>query len=371
MTIPLRSTRPRWLVASAVLLLSACGAAGADSGATTSPTTAVPSTSSTAVTDTSVADTVATPTTEATVTVPEVPAGTGLRVGDQQGTLQRPLDSSGEAANLQTSPEYATFVGGPPLIEAFNAGALDVGYVGDTPPILALARGQDLVIVGAWRFSGNLMAIVAPPGKQIASVADLKGKSLAYSTGTALQAFAIRALKEAGLTEKDINHVDVPILDIVGALQSGDVDAGVLIEPILTSYLTDNPTATVVRDADGLTTGLQLVITTKATLEDPAKAAAIGDFVYREALAFRWAVEHPEESAQAFADANQISLEQAKLLQSRNGAQTFVPLDDQVIGPIQELADIFSDAGTIPEPLDVTTLFDDRFNPLVELANRS
>ena len=265
--------------------------------------------------------------------------------------------------------KYATFVGGPPLIEAFNAGALDLGYVGDTPPILAQARGQDLVIVGAWRFSGNVAAIVAPPGKSFASVADLKGKSLAYTTGTALQAFAIRALDEVGLTEGDINHVDVPILDVVGTLQSGDVDAAVLVEPILTSYLDSNPGAKVVRDANGLTTGLQLVITTKKTLEDPAKAAAIGDFVYREARAFTWSIQNPDEAAQAFADANQISLEQAKLLQERNGAQSFVPLDADVIGPLQELADIFFEAKVIPDQLDVAQLFDDRFNPLVELAN--
>jgi sulfonate transport system substrate-binding protein len=200
-------------------------------------------------------------------------------------------------------------------------------------------------------------------------VADLKGKKLAYSKGTALQAFAIRALKEAGLTEKDIEPVDVGILDIIGTLKSGDVDAGVLIEPILASYLNDTPGAKVVRDAKGLTTGLQLVVTTKKTLEDPAKAAAIGDLVYHEAKAFRWAVEHPEESAKAFADANQISLEQAKLLQERNGAQQFVPIDDKVIGPLQELADVFTEAGAIPNSVDASALFDTRFNGLVQLAN--
>ena len=161
----------------------------------------------------------------------------------------------------------------------------------------------------------------------------------------------------------------MPILDIVGTLQSGDVDAAVLIEPILTSYLDSNPGSKVVRDANGLTTGLQLVITTKKTLEDPAKAAAIGDFVYREARAFKWSIDNPDKAAQAFADANQISLDQAKLLQERNGAQAFVPIDDQVIGPLQELADIFTEAKVIPDTLDVSQLFDDRFNPLVELAN--
>jgi sulfonate transport system substrate-binding protein len=298
-----------------------------------------------------------------------VPAGTSLRIGDQSQTLELPLKTSGQSEQVQAELEYSTFVGGPPLIEAFNAGALDVGYVGDTPPILALARDQDIVVVGAWRFSGNLMAIVAPPGKTIGSVADLKGKKLAFPSGTALQAFALRALEEAGLTAEDVEQVDVSILDVLGALQSGDVDAGVLVEPILTSYLDSTPDAKVVRDAEGLTTGLQLIVTTRKTLEDPAKAAAIGDFVFNEAKAFRWNIDHPTEAAQAFADANQISLETAELLREKNGAQLFVPLDDGVIGPLQDLADLFFSAGAIPAALDVTTLVDNRFDPLIALAN--
>ncbi|MEI8239043.1 MAG: aliphatic sulfonates ABC transporter substrate-binding protein, partial [Actinomycetota bacterium] len=137
----------------------------------------------------------------------------------------------------------------------------------------------------------------------------------------------------------------------------------------LSSYLKDNPNAKVIRGAEGLTTGLQLVITTKKALSDPTKAAAIGDFVYREALAFKWSIGHQDEAAKAFAAANNIPVETAKLLQKRNGAQTFVPIDDKVIGDLQGLADIFSDAGAIPKKLDVHALFDTRFNPLVEKAN--
>jgi sulfonate transport system substrate-binding protein len=275
------------------------------------------------------------------------------------------LKSSGIGEQVQAEVEYSTFLGGPPLLEAFNAGAIDLGYVGDTPPILAQARDQDIVIVGAWRFSGKVLAVVAPPGKDISSVADLKGKRFAYPRGTALQAFALRALEEVGLTEGDIENVDVPAIDVIGVLRSGDVDAAVVVEPLLTGYLRDNPEATVVRDAEGLTTGLQLLITTSEVLADPAKAAAVGDYVERLAESFVWRAENPEEAAQAFADLNQISLEEAQAIADRNGTQLFVPLDDGVIGPLQELADLFYAAGAIPEPVDVSLIFDDRFDPYV------
>lgn len=380
-----RRSRAPWLVALAGLALAACGS-GSDGAATSAapassaPAATVAATEAPAATDAPVAtdaapstdpapSTEAAPATEAPTTTAApivVPDGTSLRVGDQQSTLQRPLDISGESANLQSDVEYASFVGGPAVLEAFRADAIDLAYVGDTPPILAQASGQDIVVVGAWHFSGKVLAVVAPPGKNITSVADLKGKKFAYPKGTALQAFALRALDEVGLAESDVQQVEVSAVDVLGVLQSGDVDAAVVIEPLLTAYLNDNPDATVVRDATGLTTGLQLIITTKAKLEDPATAAAIGDFVEHEAKAFVWAAQNPDQALQAFADQNQISLEEAQLISDRNGTQLFVPIDDQVTGPEQSLANLFTKAGAIPDQLDVTQIFDPRFNPYVE-----
>ena len=373
-----RSRRARALGVLALLAVtaSACGSSSssdASSATTAAATTAAATTVVPAATDAD-SDSTATAlaTTEAaTTTAPPatVPPGTKLRVGDQQNTLKLPLDGSGEATKLQSSVEYSTFAAGPPLVEAFNAGAIDLGYVGDTPPVLAAARGQDIVIVGAWHYNGNLIAVVAPPGKSITSVADLKGKKFAYTKGTALQAFALRALKEAGLTEADVETVDVPILDIVGALKSGDVDAGVVIEPILTPYLKDNPDAKVVRDGKGLTTGLQLLITTKKTLEDPAKSAAIGDFIAREIASTAWRQANPDEFAAKYAEANQIDVAVAKSIIERNGVQPYVPIDEKLIGELQILADVFFEAGAIPSKLDVHSVFDDRFNDIVKAGN--
>lgn len=383
--VPARSrTRTRLVaavLASAALALAACGGDDGDGDAASSATTAAAADTAAATTaapDTTAVDTTAAAapaTTEAAADTTEAPAttlaplvvpdGVTLRVADQQGTLERPLATSGLAEQVQAGLEYATFVGGPAVLEAFNAGAVDIGYVGDTPPIFAQAQGQDLVIVAAWRFSGKVAAVVAPPGKEIASVADLEGKKFAYPRGTALQALALRALEEVDLTEADIEQVEVSVIDVAAALQSGDVDAGVLVEPLLTNYLRDNPEATVVRDAEGLATGLQLVITTREVLDDPDKAAAVGDFVTNLAASFVWAAENPDEAIAAFAEANQISIEEAQVIFDRNGTQLFVPLDDGVIEPLQSLADLFFSAGVIPEQLDVSQLFDDRFDPYV------
>jgi len=55
--------------------------------------------------------------------------------------------------------------------------------------------------VADWRFG--------VPARQagITSISQLKGQTVAYTTGTAEQAFALRALATAGLTQKDVTQV--------------------------------------------------------------------------------------------------------------------------------------------------------------------
>ena len=80
-------------------------------------------------------------TTAAPVELPdEIPAGTTLRVGDQLDYLQTVLDLAGEDQDFPYEVEYSTFVGGPPMLQAFQGGALDTGFVGQHPADLRPGR---------------------------------------------------------------------------------------------------------------------------------------------------------------------------------------------------------------------------------------
>jgi len=68
--------------------------------------------------------------------------------------------------------------------------------------------------------------LLAAPG--ITSIAQLRGKPVAYTTGTAEQAFALRALKSAGLTQRDVKQVNVTLLQLGTVLESGAADASVV-----------------------------------------------------------------------------------------------------------------------------------------------
>src|SRR4051794_10530542 len=72
-----------------------------------------------------------------------------LKVGDQKAGSRALLAAAGLLDGTPYRIEWSEFAAGPPLLEAVNAGAVDLGAVGDTPPIFAGAAGSKIVIVAA------------------------------------------------------------------------------------------------------------------------------------------------------------------------------------------------------------------------------
>ncbi|KTT61976.1 sulfonate ABC transporter substrate-binding protein, partial [Pseudomonas oryzihabitans] len=66
-----------------------------------------------------------------------------LAVLKAQGTLEKALGAQGYQVT------WREFQAGPQLLEALNAGSVDIGYTGSPPPIFAQAAGVDLVYLGA------------------------------------------------------------------------------------------------------------------------------------------------------------------------------------------------------------------------------
>ena len=95
------------------------------------------------------------------VTVPkQIPAGTTLRVGDQLDYLKTVLSLAGEDKDFPYEVQYSSFVGGPPMLQAFQGGSLDTGFVGSTPLIFAQAANQSLVAVAGWATTNSVSSSV-------------------------------------------------------------------------------------------------------------------------------------------------------------------------------------------------------------------
>jgi sulfonate transport system substrate-binding protein len=308
-----------------------------------------------------------TTTTAAQVGLTKVPAGTTLRVGDQLDYLKTILELGKEDQDFPYEVEYAAFIGGPPMLQAFQGGAIDTGFIGTTPLIFAQAQGQDLSAVAGWaNEKGSYGLLTAPGVSDIKGWDDLEGKKVAYQRGTAGEAALLQALDTAGVSPDDVTTVDVPQTQVSSALQGGSADAGISIEPLTSVYLAANPTAKQVASASELTDRSSFLIAASDTLEDAGKQAALADYIARLVRSFTYLRANPDLVANAiFVDQYGLTPERAQEIVAATGVARFVELPGEIEQPQQRLADLFLEAGQIPAKVDVSSEFDTRFNELV------
>jgi sulfonate transport system substrate-binding protein len=100
-----------------------------------------------------------------------------LNVGDQKGTgAEAVLSAAGLLKTLPFKVNWSDFTSGPPMMQAMASGSVDVGGVGDAPPVFAASGGEAVEIVGARQTNGDQDAVVVPKGSPITSISQLKGK---------------------------------------------------------------------------------------------------------------------------------------------------------------------------------------------------
>jgi sulfonate transport system substrate-binding protein len=117
-------------------------------------------------------------------------------------------------------------------LEYLNAGSIDFGSTAGSAALVAKVNGNPIKSI--YVFSRpEWTALVATKDSRIASVADLRGKRVAVTRGTDPHVFLVRALLEAGLTEKDITPVLLQHADGKTALIRGDVDAWAGLDPMM------------------------------------------------------------------------------------------------------------------------------------------
>jgi sulfonate transport system substrate-binding protein len=152
-----------------------------------------------------------------------------LRVGHQKGwlsilknrgTLEKRLTPLGVAVR------WVEF-NAVPQLEALNVGSIDFGDVGEAPPIFAQAAGAPWSMRVPPR--PGLEAVIVPKGSAIRSVADLKGKRIAYNKGSNVHYFLVKLLEKHGLKYGDVQSVF--LASRCAAFEKGSVDAWVIWDP--------------------------------------------------------------------------------------------------------------------------------------------
>jgi len=152
-----------------------------------------------------------------------------LTLQKAQGTLEKRL------APLNVEVRWVEFPAGPQLLEGLNVGSIDVGHVGEAPPIFAQAAGANFVYIGNDPAAPEAEAIVVPEDSPLKTVADLKGKKVALNKGSNVHYLLVRALEKAGLKYSDIQPVFLAPADGRAAFEKGAIDAWVVWDPFLSA----------------------------------------------------------------------------------------------------------------------------------------
>jgi sulfonate transport system substrate-binding protein len=140
-------------------------------------------------------------------------------------------------------------------LEYLNAGSIDFGSTAGSAALVARINGNPIKSI--YVFSRpEWTALVTAKDSRIATVADLKGKRVAVTRGTDPHIFLVRALLDAGLSEKDITPVLLQHADGKTALIRGDVDAWAGLDPMMAQAEIEDGAKLFFRKADANTWGI-------------------------------------------------------------------------------------------------------------------
>lgn len=286
-----------------------------------------------------------------------------LTIGDQAGTgAQALLTAAGLIDKLPFTAKWADFTSGPPMLQAESAGSVDVGGVGNAPPVFAAAGGGKILVVGATKNNPASGAILVPKGSPITSVGQLAGKKIAVAQGSSAHYHVVEALTKAGIGVKGVDLDYLQPAAGLAALTSGAVDAWAVWSPYTEQ-------AAVQHGARVLTTEApygehySFEVASQSAAKDPAKVAAISDYIRLLNQAYGWAQTHVHQWASVWSKATGLP-EAVTQQAARDSIQTPVPITPDVIASEQKVVSAFAGAGLIPNSYDFKNFVYTGFNNL-------
>jgi sulfonate transport system substrate-binding protein len=288
-----------------------------------------------------------------------------LNVGDQKGTgAEAILKAAGLLSALPFHVSWSDFTSGPPMLEAMASGSVDVGGVGDAPPVFAAAGGEGVEIVGAREVpTGDQDALLVPKGSSITSIAQLKGKKIAYGSGSSGNYQMLTVLTAAGLTTKDVTLVNLQPAEALAAFTSGSVDAWDIWPPYVQQAVAQDGAKVLARGSQ-YGSPYSYEVASKAAVANPAKAAAIQVYLTTLDKAYVWAEKNPDAWGAAWAAATGLPASITDVAATVDST-TPVVINSTITNSEQELVTQFFKAGLIPSQPTMSQYITSQFNSSV------
>ncbi len=281
-----------------------------------------------------------------------------LRVGDQNYyNVRASMEASGVLEGAPYTVDWKHFQSAAPVAEGLQAGALDLGFLGDSGFIFLAAKGAPVKLIGISRQNPDTIALLVPKDSPVKTIADLKGKKVAYWPGAWSQQLTLRALERAGLPSDYVEFVKLMPIDAAAALPRGSIDAFPVWEPYISQQIVFSGARPILTARD-LMPGLSSIAANADSI-DP-KRAQIADFLARLQKARTWVEAHKEQYADIWA--KKANLDQSV---SRHwigqAAMSVGPVDKQAAADYQGTADFLLQTGALPKAFDTSSVIDTSF----------
>ncbi|MBP1183966.1 aliphatic sulfonate ABC transporter substrate-binding protein [Methylobacterium sp. PvR107] len=266
-----------------------------------------------------------------------------LVVAKQQGIIEKRLEPLGR------SVRWVEFSFGPPLLEALSLDGIDLGQTGDAPPIFAQAARSNLVYAAAQEAGGSGAGILLPKGSEIRSLAELKGKRVAFAKASSAHNLTIAALEKAGLSYADIEPLTLAPADAAAAFARGSIDAWTIWDPYFAIAEQGEGVRVLVRATD-VTPQNNFFLASRpfAERQGPALTAVIA--ALGEVAA--WCMQNRGAVAELLSQGTGVPLAATRRAVDRTD-YVIGPMTDRVVAEQQRVADRFHALKLIPKPIRI------------------
>ena len=262
-----------------------------------------------------------------------------------------------EEEGLDVEPVVAQ--GGAAIIPAVVNGDQEIGFsnivsllIGQTEdlPVQVISQG----IQATDDPENDTAAIAVPADSDIQDAADLEGKTIAVNTLRNISELTVTAALEGeGVDVSTLDFVEVPLPDMVGQLDAGQVDAAGLVEPFVT---TGREAGHRMLIYDRVATEPEMTVATYFTSDEflESDPEVVDGFVRAMNRSLEYATEHPDEARQAIAEYTEIPPEVLE--------QVVLPLwqTDLNQPSIEHTAELMVTYGITDDTADVDALIVDR-----------
>ncbi|AJE48759.1 ABC transporter [Celeribacter indicus] len=241
-----------------------------------------------------------------------------------------------------------------------EAGTIDVGGTGSTPPLISQNAGRPVIYLGASAPRPANGALLVAKDSKIETPAQLRGKKIALIDGSFHTYLLARSLEQAGLGLKDVERREMSPAASRDALAKGAVDVWIAMAPLIDQTIAQGETRLL--SLCGSTIPNRSVFWTLGT--SGASDAELEAFVAGLVKLGREVSAHPERAAALLAGekADEKSLAAWKGVVSGRD-WTVVPASEALVAEQQEEADVLHAHGDFAEALTISS-----FRPAISVA---